>query len=62
MSHVDPSRQTEKRRRLVLRGYVDLEDFRKIINDDKLDTLMKLLEKINPKEDSRTSSGETIEI
>ena len=44
---VDSSGQTRTRRGLILRGLEDLEDFGRIHVDEKLSTLVKMLQQVN---------------
>ena len=39
-----------RRRGLFLKTLKDLEDYRKLLGDSRLDELLKVIEKINPKE------------
>ncbi len=49
LNPVDSSGQTKKRRGLILRSMEELSDFRNIINDAKLEQLMKAVEQVNPR-------------
>ncbi|MEM0481558.1 MAG: hypothetical protein QXM16_01530 [Nitrososphaerota archaeon] len=57
---VDSSGTPRKRRGLILRGYQDLEDFRKIINDERLSTLVEMLQQVNPTGERSGREGEDV--
>ena len=60
----DESGNPKKKRGLMLRSEEELEEFRKIIGDDRLTKLQKLLDSINPAGDKekRWRSDDIIEI
>ncbi|MEM3031450.1 MAG: hypothetical protein QXK39_00895 [Nitrososphaerota archaeon] len=49
-----------KRRGMILRGREELETYRKLLSDKKLDTLLEAMEKVNPRTEER--EGEELEI
>ncbi|MDJ0270512.1 MAG: hypothetical protein NXY59_08205 [Aigarchaeota archaeon] len=61
LNPVDSSGQTKKRRGLILRSLDDLNDYRAIINDAKLEQLMKTIEQVNPRGE-RGEGEEPLEI
>lgn len=48
-----------KKRGLILRTVDELETFRKLLSDERLEDVLKAIEKVNPKE---TSPDESLEI
>lgn len=48
LNPVDESGGTTRRRGLALRSYEELGEFRKLLNDDKLDGLLKGIDETNP--------------
>ena len=47
-----------KKRGLILRTVDELETFRKLLSDERLEDVLKAIEKVNPKETSRDESLE----
>ena len=64
LNPVDELGKPTKKRGLVLRGGVELEEFRKLINDEKLTILMDRIEEVNPRKDvvrrGRGAGGEEV--
>lgn len=52
---VDSTGQTRKKRGLVLRSSAELEEFRRLLSDDKLSVLMSEVDRVNP---SREKEGD----
>ena len=49
LNPVDEAGKPKKRRGLVLRSMAELEEFRELIQNEKLTKLMSMLESVNPK-------------
>ena len=65
LNPVDELGKPTKKRGLVLRSGVELEEFRKLINDEKLTTLMGKIDEVNPRSSmvrKRGAGGEAFEI
>ena len=66
LNPVDELGKPTKKRGLVLRSGVELEEFRKLINDEKLTTLMGKIDEVNPRGSAtrrkREGEGEVFEI
>ncbi len=58
LNPVDELGNPKKRRGLVLRSYGELEEFREILNQEKLDKLLKALDQVNPRESRRVPRRE----
>lgn len=53
LNPVDDSGKPTKRRGLVLRSSEELEEFRELINNEKLASLMAKIDEVNPKRGAR---------
>jgi len=65
LNPVDELGKPTKKRGLVLRSSSELEEFRKLINDEKLTTLMGKIDEVNPRSSmvrKRGAGGEAFEI
>jgi len=66
LNPVDELGKPTKKRGLVLRSGVELEEFRKLINDEKLTTLMGKIDEVSPRsgmvKKRETGGGEVFEI
>jgi len=61
LNPVDDLGNPKKRRGIVLRSTAELEDFKKIIQDEKLSRLLEIIDKVNPKvEAAKAKKGEEI--
>jgi len=64
LNPVDELGKPTKKRGLVLRSSGELEEFRKLINDEKLTILMGKIEEVNPRKDvvrrGRGAGGEEV--
>jgi hypothetical protein len=54
LNPVDSTGSPTKKRGLILRTASELEDFRKIISSEKLESLMERIEKLNPPSEKKT--------
>jgi len=59
---VDGSGQRKKRRGLILRGLEDYWDFKRILNDSKLEALIKAVSEVNPRRGPAEEGEEELEI
>jgi hypothetical protein len=59
---VDASGSPTKRRGLIIRSVDELLDFRDILGNDKVETLLEMLEDVNPATPETKKSKEVIEI
>jgi hypothetical protein len=65
LNPVDELGKPTKKRGLVLRNSSELQEFRKLINDEKLTTLMDKIDEVNPRSSmvrKREAGGEVFEI
>ena len=61
LNPVDETGKPKKRRGLVLRSTAELEEFRELLQNEKLFKLMSMLDSVNPKiEAVRRRKGEEI--
>ena len=61
LNPVDESGNPKKKRGLVLRSNMELEDYRSLFQPEKLSKLMDILDKVNPKvEAGRRREGEEV--
>ena len=63
LNPVDELGKPTKKRGLVLRSNGELEEFRKLINDEKLTTLMGKIDEVNPRKDAtrrKREAGEEV--
>jgi hypothetical protein len=54
---VGPDGAPTKRRGLILRSLVELEEYRRLISADRLEEIIKAIEKINPKTSGEEEEG-----
>jgi hypothetical protein len=54
---VGPDGAPTKRRGLILRSLVELEEYRRLISADRLEEIIKTIEKINPKTSGEEEEG-----
>jgi hypothetical protein len=63
LNPVDELGKPTKKRGLVLRNGGELQEFRKLINDEKLTTLMDKIDEVNPRKDAsrrKREAGEEV--
>jgi hypothetical protein len=63
LNPVDELGKPTKKRGLVLRSSSELQEFRKLINDEKLTTLMDKIDEVNPRKDTarrKREAGEEV--
>ncbi len=61
LNPVDNSGNPKKRRGIVLRSTAELEEFKKILQDERLSRLLGIIDKVNPKvEDVKVKKGEEV--
>ena len=61
LNPIDETGSPKKRRGLVLRSLVELEDFKEIFKDEKLPKLLGMIDSVNPKvEAGRQKRGEEV--
>jgi hypothetical protein len=54
---VGPDGAPTKRRGLILRNLEELNEYRKLISEDRLEEILKAIEKINPKSSGEEEEG-----
>ena len=60
LNPVDEAGKPKKRRGLVLRSMAELEEFRELIQNEKLTKLMSMVDSVNPKVEAGRRKGEEI--